>query len=263
MIKVGFIGFGAIAQYVAQKLPEIGGEIAFVIVREGRASAAKDAMGADVHALTSIGDACADVVVDCAGHAGLRDHGAAILRAGMPLVTVSIGALADDAFREALTEAARAGGTQLHLSTGAIGALDAIASAQVGTLEAVTYSGRKPPKGWKGSPAEDVMDLDNPGSDATVHFEGSAREAALKYPKNANVAAAVALAGLGFDKTQVQLIADPNVDANIHEITARGDFGELSFTILGKTLPDNTRTSALAAMSVVKMIAARMKAITF
>ncbi|MCK8465133.1 aspartate dehydrogenase [Aliiroseovarius sp. S1339] len=260
-MKVGFIGFGAIAQYVAQKLPEIDGEIAFVIVRPGREDAAKQAMGAGIETLTSLSDARADVVVDCAGHAGLREHGAEILRAGIPLVTVSIGALADDALRRELTDAAVAGGTQLHLSTGAIGGLDAIASAQVGKLEEVTYKGRKPPKGWKGSPAEDVMDLDNPGSEATVHFEGTAREAALKYPKNANVAAAVALAGLGFDDTGVQLIADPNVDANIHEITARGDFGELTFTILGKTLPDNTRTSALAAMSVVKMIADRNRPI--
>ena len=263
MLKVGLIGFGAIAQYVAKSLPNIDAQIAFVIVRPGREEAAKAALGADVVALTSLGDARADVVVDCAGHAGLRENGAEILRAGVPLLTVSIGALADGVLYGELTEAARAGGTQLQLSTGAVGALDAIASAQIGRLEFVSYSGRKPPRGWRGSHAETVMDLDNPGTEATTHFEGSARDAALLYPKNANVAAAVALAGIGFDKTLVRLIADPNVAANIHEITARGDFGEMSFSILGKTLPDNTRTSALAAMSVVKMVADRAKAIKF
>lgn len=263
MLKVGLIGFGAIAQHVAKALPNIDAQIAFVIVRPGREEAAKAALGADVVALTSLGDARADVVVECAGHAGLRENGAEILRAGVPLLTVSIGALADGALYRELTEAARAGGTQLQLSTGAVGALDAIASAQTGRLEFVSYSGRKPPRGWRGSHAETVMDLDNPGTEATTHFEGSARDAALLYPKNANVAAAVALAGIGFDKTLVQLIADPNVAANIHEIAARGDFGEMSFTILGKTLPDNTRTSALAAMSVVKMIADRAKVIKF
>lgn len=262
-MKVGFIGYGAIAQYVAAALPDIGADIAFVITRAGREQAAKDALGRNILTLSDIGEVRADVVVDCAGHAGLAAHGAAILRAGIPLVTVSIGALADDRLLGALTQAADQGGARLHLATGAIGGLDALTSARIGVLTAVTYTGRKPPLGWKGSPAEQVMDLDAPGAEETVHFEGTARAAALAYPKNANVAAAVALAGLGFDNTHVRLIADPAIDANIHEITAEGDFGRFAFTIEGNTLPNNPRTSALAAMSVVKMIAARQQAVVF
>ena len=263
MLTVGLIGFGAIAQYVTKALPQIGAKLSLVLVREGREGAAKSALGSDVLALQSIGNQRPDLIVDCAGHAGLRHHGPDILRAGISLITVSIGALADDTLHAELKQAAHDGGSRLLLSTGAIGSLDALASASVGQLDSVTYTGRKPPMGWKGSPAQDVLDLDTLMGEPAVHFDGSARDAAIQYPKNANVAAAVALAGLGFDNTSVKLIADPNISANIHEIHATGDFGVMTFSILGKTLPDNPRTSALAAMSVVKMIEEYSKPIKF
>ncbi|MFV2053334.1 aspartate dehydrogenase [Aliiroseovarius sp. YM-037] len=263
MLRVGVIGHGAIAQYLAAALPGIGAELVLAITRPGRGEVAKNALGPNVRTAEALGLARPDVVVDCAGHEGLRQHGADILRAGVPLITVSIGALSDDALHQELTKAAQVGRTALHLSTGAIGGLDALASARVGSLQSVTYTGRKPPAGWKGSPAEEVLDLDALTAEAATHFEGSARDAAAQYPKNANVAAAVAIAGVGFDNTRVSLIADPNVHANIHEIHATGDFGELTFTISGKTLPGNARTSALAAMSVVKMVAGQNAAIGF
>ena len=110
-----------------------------------------------------------------------------------------------------------------------------------------------PRKGWRGSPAETKLDLDAL-SEPTVHFNGSARKAALEYPKNANVAASVALAGIGFDATTVELIADPGAQRNTHEIVAEGDFGRFEFLIEGKSLPDNPRSSAITAMSVVREI---------
>ena len=98
---------------------------------------------------------------------------------------------------------------------------------------------------------------------AQVHFDGNAGDAAREYPKNANVAAAIALAGIGFDDTRVRLIADPGVTENIHEVQASGDFGCFSFEIRGNALPDNPKSSALAAMSVVSRIEQEHQRISF
>jgi aspartate dehydrogenase len=184
-----------------------------------------------------------------------------VLRRGIDLLTVSNGALADAAFALELEEAARAGGAQLRLLSGAIGAMDALAAGAVGGLESVVYTGRKPPAGWAGSAAEDVLDL-GALREAAVHFEGTAREAALRYPKNANVAATVALAGIGLDETRVRLIADPAATANRHEIEAVGAFGRFEFAIEGASLPGNPASSALTAMSVVRAVRERLAAVS-
>ena len=255
MPNVAVIGYGAMAGYVAKQLQDSDWTLSHCIARKGREDAARERLGNDVQVVHGVGEISAlpDLVVDCAGHAGLKEHGAAVLRNGVPLVTVSLGALADDATRAQMSAAAQDGGTQLFLASGAIGALDALSAAKVGGLDEVTYTGVKKPAGWRGSPAEDKVDLDSI-TEAFTHFDGTAREAALQYPKNANVAAAVALAGAGFEATTARLVADPDAKGNTHIITAKGGFGSLEFTITGNSLSDSPRTSALAAMSVVDQI---------
>lgn len=256
------IGEGAIATYVRQQLEERGLAPSVVLLRPARL--AMDTMPRDaVLRVGSTNDLPDDIthMIDCAGHSALTEHGPAILRRGIDLTTVSIGALADATLAQELEAAAIEGGAKLHLVSGAVGALDCLQAAKVGLIEQVTYIGRKPPAGWRGSAAEQTVNLDQLGDTPTVHFEGSARQAALAYPKNANVAAAVAIAGVGMDATQVQLIADPTVNANIHEIHANGDFGSFSFRIEGRALAQNPRSSALAAMSVVSKIEQQIKTI--
>ncbi len=244
-MNIGIIGDGAIAHYVHAHL----GAANVILVRRTQPGVEADLRITDA----SMIPADTDLMIDCAGHDALAKHGPEILRRGIDLVTLSLGALADVQLYETLESAARSGGSQLHLASGAIGALDCLRAAQVGGLDTVTYTGRKPPQGWKGSPAENMLNLDTLTA-AVVHFDGNARDAAINYPKNANVAAAVALAGIGFEDTKVKLIADPTVEANIHEISAQGTFGSLSFRVDGRALPDNPKSSALAAMSAVAAI---------
>ncbi len=259
-MKIAIIGQGAIAGYVAGALEKQGLSVAAYLLRPARVAAAPVAGPAIVGSAGELPQT--DVVIDCAGHAALREHGATILRSGTDLLTVSIGALADADLSRQLEHAAQAGNARLHLASGAIGALDCLRAARVGTLRMVRYTGRKPPRGWAGSAAEDRLDLAALTGPET-HFAGSARRAALDYPKNANVAAAVALAGLGFDDTETELIADPGIRENVHEIRAEGDFGSFDFRVTGATLPDNPRSSALAAMSVVSAIRDRIDAVGF
>ena len=255
-MKIGLIGKGAIARYVMDALEERGHRLGAILIRPG-----KDCTGVEVNSVANLPNDL-DLMIDCAGHEALASYGPQILARGLDMITVSIGALADPVTEAALNGAAQANGTRLHLASGAIGALDCLSAARVGRLMSVTYTGRKPPKGWKGSPAEAKLDLEALSDGSHVHFEGSARAAALEYPKNANVAAAVALAGVGFDDTRVRLIADTKVTQNIHEVAAEGDFGQFQFQISGNSLPDNPRSSALAAMSVLSKLDQITKGVT-
>lgn len=248
---IGIIGNGAIARHVRHYLETSNHTLGAILMRQERRFEQPD----DLNCF-SVADLpqTLDLMIDCAGHTALADHGPEILRNGTNLITVSLGALADQTVYDALKGAAVQGGAKLHLASGAIGALDCLQAARTGHLQEVTYVGRKPPSGWVGSPAEAAIDLASLTKNSALHFEGSARDAAIAYPKNANVAAAVALAGIGFDQTRVKLIADAGVSENIHEIEAHGDFGSFQFQIRGKSLPDNPRSSALAAMSVVSKL---------
>lgn len=193
------------------------------------------------------------LAVECAGHAAVAEWGPAALRQGIDLLVTSIGALANAGLLAELKGAATAGGARIALAAGAIAGIDAIAAARLGGLDYVRYTSRKPPAGWRGTPAEQIVNLGNL-SEAKVLYSGAADQAAQLYPQNANVAATVALAGLGFAGTEVQLIADPTVTGNVHLIEAAGAFGSLRIEVRGKPLPDNPKTSTLTALSVLRAI---------
>ena len=248
-LKVGLIGEGAIGKYVSDELDQRGLSIRARIVRTEKLKATP---GLRVDRIDNLPEDL-DLVIDYAGHSALAEYGPRLLKRGIDVLSVSLGVLADQTLYDRLETAADEDHAKLHLASGAIGALDCLRAAKIGGINNVTYVGRKPPKGWQGSPAENKLDLISLKT-AAVHFEGNARQAPIEYPKNANVAAAVALAGSGFDETKVQLIADPQIQTNIHEIHAHGTFGGFSFQIQGTALPDNPRSSALAAMSVIASI---------
>ncbi len=194
-----------------------------------------------------------DLVVECAGHLALKNIGAAVLASGTDLLIASVGALANASVEELLLLAAKNSGAKLRIPSGALGGLDVLGAAKLAGIDSVVYSSRKHPSAWKGTPAEKILDLDTM-KEAVTFFTGDARTAALDFPQNANVAAAVAMSGIGFEKTQVELMADPSASGNTHVIHALGKFGEISVTINGKTLANNPKTSMLAPLSLVRCL---------
>jgi aspartate dehydrogenase len=265
MLHVSMIGCGAIGVGVMELLksdPEVSFDL--VIVPE----AALHSAGETVRALVPTARvACRlngerpDLLIECAGHQAIEEHIIPALEAGIACMVVSVGALSEPGLAEKLEQAAQRGKTQVQLLSGAIGAIDALAAARIGGLEKVIYTGRKPPKAWKDTPAERLLDLDAL-TEATVIFEGTAREAARLYPKNANVAATLSLAGLGLDHTQVRLLADPAVTENVHHVEASGAFGGFELTMRGKPLAANPKTSALTVFSVVRALNNRAHALS-
>jgi aspartate dehydrogenase len=256
-LSVALIGYGAIGQVVAGALRDLSGlTLVGVLARERSANRVAAELGPSVRVTVGATELLAlqpDIVVECAGHAGLREHGEALLRGGVDLLIASVGALADQALEGRLRAAADSCGSRILISAGALAGLDALGAARRAGLDMVEYVGRKAPQAWRGTRAAELVDLDRVTA-PTVFFEGSARQAALEFPQNANVVAAVALAGLGFDRTRVRLIVDPGEARNQHSVHASGAFGELSTSVVARTLATNPKTSMLAPWSLVRAL---------
>lgn len=250
--RLMMIGYGAMGREVHRLLPS-GMSLSWVVVPEGSADPLEDNPTSDTQVLSRVDDCIGqpDLVVECAGHPGLLEHGAAVLAKGWTLAVVSTGALSDTQLYNDLHQAAAQGGGKLVILAGAVAGMDGLAAAREGGLDEVTYEACKAPKSWKGSPAEQLIDLDHV-TEATVFFEGNAGEAARQFPANANVAATIALNGLGMDNTQVRLLVDPNTSKNTHRICVKGRFGQFKIELNGNPLDNNPKTSMLAALSVVR-----------
>ena len=198
---VGFIGCGGIAQDVIaalrdERMPN-DIEIVGALARPGRCGIARQRLPG-IEVVEELDDLLAyrpELIAEVASQRAVADYGEAVLRSGADLLVISIGALADAALLERLQLAADDGNSRILLPAGAIGGVDALASMRIGGIASVRYRSRKPPAAWRGTPAEQAVDLAKL-TGRTVLYQGKAGDAALRYPQNANVAATVALAGL-------------------------------------------------------------------
>ncbi len=255
VLTVAIGGFGAVGRQVGRRLDEglPGLRLTAVSARDKERAASAMADFAQPVPVVELEElAAADVVVECAPTSVLTRIAEPALEAGRTLVIISAGALLS---ADGLFELAASHGGRIIVPSGAVLGLDAVSAAAEGTIESVRMVTRKPIAGLLGAPLveERGIDLENL-DEPLLLFEGSAREAAAGFPANLNVAVALSFAGIGPDRTMVQIWADPGVTRNTHAIEVISDSANFSMKIENLPSRENPRTGTITALSVIAVL---------
>jgi aspartate dehydrogenase len=251
-VRVAVVGLGAIGIRVVEALDRgiDGLVLAAVSVQnpakhQGRlADLNKPPAILPIEALCDV----ADMVIECAPGTLLRSIVAPFVKSGKTAVVLSAGALLE---HEDLIELAKQHGGQIVVPTGALIGLDAVAAAAAGKIHSIRMVTRKPVRGLAGAPyiIENKIDIEQITEPLKI-FEGTAREAAKGFPANLNVAVALSLAGIGPDRTRLEIWADPALTRNVHRVEVESDSARFSMSI--ENIPsENPRTGLITALSVI------------
>lgn len=260
-LRLVFIGWGAISRTAAGMLRDAPVDIVAVATRDVFARRPDLPLGAQlITDPEELAEIAPDVVAEAASRESVGPWGRAALETGADFIVSSVSAFADADLLESLRDVAASNNAQIQIQPGALAGIDALAAARVMGIDAVEHRIVKPPLAWRGTLAETLCDLDSL-TESETFFSGSASETASQFSKSANVAMTTALAGIGPDDTKVTLVADPSSTTNRHELTAHGAFGELRVVVSNNTLPANPKTSAMAALNLVRAIENRVSPI--
>lgn len=262
-MRVALLGGGTIARLVLERRPP-GIEIDAIAGRKVEAGPASRAerLAREFGIRYVVGReallaARPDAVLEAASHDAVRENLLPLLEAGVSVVVLSAGALADDALRQAAEEAAEKSGALLYVPSGGIGGLDALKTACIAGVDEVSIQVAKPPAAWKGIPfvEKSGVDLERLQRPHTL-FEGPAREGVPHFPQNVNIAAMLSIAGIGMDRTRLKVVADPALILNTHTIRVSGACGRMTFLFENVPAPENPKTSRLACYSVLAALRA-------
>lgn len=258
-MRIAILGGGTIARLFLEHIRRgdlgAGIEVAAICGRSaasGGAALAKEYGVPFVSAVRDLIESRPDVVIEAASHDAVREHLVNLLSARIAVIVLSGGALVDDALRAAAENAAEANGALLYVPSGGIGCLDALKAACIAGVDEVTIEVAKPPAAWKKIAFVETLgvDLDSLG-EARVLFEGSAREGVPHFPQNVNIAAVLSMAGIGFDRTRLRVVADPALVNNTHTIRIRGASGAIAVVLENVPAPANPKTAWLACYSAL------------
>ena len=257
-MRVAILGGGTIARLFLDHIRrgDLGAAEVVAIVGRGESSRGKTlAAGFNVAFVTSLADLLAlapEVVVEAASHEAVREYCGALLDQGIAVIVLSGGALCDEVLRARLEASAQRSGALLYVPSGGICGLDALKAACIAGVDEVEIAVNKPPAAWKGIPFVEKLNIDlDVLRGPTTLFDGAAREGVPHFPANVNIAAVLSLAGIGFERTRLKVIADPGLVYNTHFITVRGKTGNISIKLENVPAPENPKTAWLACYSAL------------
>jgi len=241
-MNLGIIGCGAIGTDVAlaaDKMKEIDRIYLHDIDMEKINTLKKNIKKAEIKSVKEFLKN-SDVIFEAASQKAVDEYAMDILKAGKDLVIMSVGSLFDNKFRRKLEEEAKSKHCKIYLPSGAVCGIDGVLSASIDEIDEVTLVTTKSPES-----------LGRIIEKRTIIFEGNARDAVKEFPININVAGSLSLAGVGFDKTKVQIVADPVVTRINHKILAHGKFGRLRAEVENMPNPNNPKSSYMASLSAI------------
>ena len=254
--RIAIIGFGAIGSDLAVALLERGIELYRLGILLDPASTSRDRVPAGCTLLFSIEELREfqpHLVVEAAGHAAVRTHVPACLGLGFSVVITSVGALHDPVLMEGLIALAEGSGGRIILPSGALGGLDYVRATRGAAGLGIRYESRKPPEAWRDELTRLGYDADHL-EEEVVLYQGTARGAASAYPSNLNVAATLALAGPGFEATEVAVVVDPKAKGNTHSITGESELGTVRIEIANRPSPRNPKSSWIVSRSLLAAV---------
>lgn len=256
----GIIGFGPISRRIAQRLtrsPDAPKLVAF-LVRERSQREAIAQFGEEIVCLTLDEFMARKPVIAIEGASAktLAAYGEPLLGAGIDVMPLSLGAFADPATEVALLEAARRGPGRLEIPAGALGSIGFIAAGRDAGLHQVVLRISYPVKRWQSMGAFHLQDLGGI-SEPTLFMSGSVREIAARFPGHLNVSVAAALAGLGLDKTQVELIADPVITQASFRVTTSCEAGPVTLHVGGRDAPEDDDPVDYTTFSIMRLLRRR------
>src|SRR5918994_549018 len=262
--KVAIIGYGSIGKEIiaSAKRQEIpNAKIVAVFDNQSQVVNSVDNENSDVYLFSDFDDfynsqtySNLDVIIECASKDAVKEYGKKIIESKKDLIVLSVGAFSDKEYLAELQNLSNLNNTRILIPTGAIAGLDSIRSVKK-YLESLTITTTKHPKSFVGAPFFDKSKIKLEDiSKKTVLYEGNAITAIEFFPANVNVAVSIALAGIGLEKTQVKIIADPLISVNKHEIVGKGSFGEIHIIVKNIPSPTNPKTSYLASLSAIECL---------
>jgi aspartate dehydrogenase len=256
-LRVGLAGLGAVGLEVARRLLAgvPGLTLTAVAVRDAdKARRALPQLGTAIaiKPAVALAEDC-DVVVECLPPALFREVAISAIDKGRIFMPLSVAQLLEN---WDLVERAKQKGARILPPTGALIGLDAVRAAAEGTIHSIKMITRKPPAGLEGAPYLRERNISLTGLDKPLKvFDGTAREGARGFPANVNVAAALSLAGIGPDRTQLEIWADPALTRNTHRIEVDADTARFTMTIEGVP-SENPRTGRIVPLSTVAALRA-------